>query len=69
MYINDYEHVPELESGLTAYFRFYDEERPHQSLDYQTPGGIDRVEVRGGRRPESFNKCTWPEWSIFWGPP
>ena len=29
--------VPELETGLTAYFRFYDEDRPHQSLDYRTP--------------------------------
>src|SRR5436305_9445814 len=27
MYINNYERVPELESGLSAYFRFYDEER------------------------------------------
>ena len=24
IYIKDYEVVPELESGLTAYFRFYD---------------------------------------------
>jgi putative transposase len=39
--------VKELESGLTAYFRFYDEERPHQSLDYQTPGEVYRGEVTG----------------------
>ena len=47
---------PELESGLTAYFRFYDEERPHQSLGYRTPAEVYRAEVsrrlRGeGRRP------------------
>ena len=43
IYIKDYERVPELESGLTAYFRFYDEDRPHQSLDYRTPGEIYRA--------------------------
>ena len=40
--------VPELESGLTAYFRFYDEDRPHQSLDYRTPGEVYRAGGRGG---------------------
>src|SRR5205807_8539598 len=34
IYIKDYELVPELVLGLTAYFRFYDEDRPHQSLEY-----------------------------------
>jgi putative transposase len=40
IYIKDYEQVPELELGLTAYFRFYDEERPHQSLGYRTPAEV-----------------------------
>ena len=48
IYIKDYERVPELESGLTAYFRFYDEERPHQSLDYRTPGEVYRAGIHGG---------------------
>ena len=48
IYMNKYDHVNELVSGLTAYFQFYDEERPHQSLDYQTPGEVYRGEVRGG---------------------
>jgi putative transposase len=48
IYIKDYERVPELVSGLTNYFRFYDEERPHQSLDYRTPGEVYRAEIRGG---------------------
>ncbi len=43
IYIKDYERVSELESGLTAYFQFYDEERPHQSLDYRTPGEVYRA--------------------------
>ena len=39
------ESVPELERGLGAYFRFYNTERLHQSLDYRTP-----AEVHAGRR-------------------
>jgi putative transposase len=49
IYIKDYEHVIDLESGLTAYFRFYDEERPHQSLDYRTPGEVYRAGAIGRR--------------------
>jgi putative transposase len=48
IYINDYERVAELESGLTAYFRFFDEERPHQSLGHRTPAEVYRARFRGG---------------------
>src|SRR3954451_2749184 len=47
IYIKDYERVSELESGLRAYFWFYDEERPHQSLDYRTPGEVYRAGFKG----------------------
>jgi putative transposase len=50
IHIKDYERVPELVSGLTAYFQFYDEERPHQSLDYRTPGEIYRAGTKGALR-------------------
>ena len=42
IYLKDYERVPELEAGLTAYFWFYDEERPHQALGYRTPAEVYR---------------------------
>jgi putative transposase len=48
IYIKNYERVIELESGLTAYFRFYDEERPHQSLGYRTPSEVHRAGIRAG---------------------
>ena len=48
IYIKDYDRVPDLESGLTAYFRFYDEERPHQSLGYRTPAEVYRAGACGG---------------------
>jgi putative transposase len=48
IYIKCSDQVHDLESGLTAYFQFYDEERPHQSLDYQTPGEVYRGDVSRG---------------------
>jgi putative transposase len=32
--------VPELTQGLGKYFPFYNEERPHQALDYRTPAEV-----------------------------
>ena len=48
IYIKDYNQANELESGLTAYFRFYDEDRPHQSLAYRTPGEVHRAGNQAG---------------------
>ena len=45
IYLKDYDQSKELEAGLTAYFLFYDEDRPHQSLDYRTPGEVYRAET------------------------
>lgn len=43
VYIKDYESVAELEWGLSSYFRFYNQERPHQALDYRTPCEVYRA--------------------------
>jgi putative transposase len=40
IYMNDYLSVPELRFGLTQYFEFYNQQRLHQSLDYQTPAEV-----------------------------
>ena len=37
VYINDYQTVRDAVFKLSEYFKFYNNERPHQSLDYQTP--------------------------------
>ena len=37
IYIKDYQTVMQLNAGLDAYFRFYNYERPHQSLQDKTP--------------------------------
>lgn len=37
VYLRDYQSVPEAIESLRRYFKFYNEERLHQSLDYRTP--------------------------------
>lgn len=37
IYLHDYETVREADIGINEYFIFYNTERGHQSLDYQTP--------------------------------
>lgn len=37
VYLKDYENVKEAANSLGAYFRFYNDHRPHQALKYQTP--------------------------------
>ena len=40
VYLKDYAGSMELMSGLTGYFGFYNDERPHQSLEYRTPAEV-----------------------------
>lgn len=42
VYLKQYETVPLLFRGLDSYFTFYNRERPHQSLGYQTPALVYR---------------------------
>jgi putative transposase len=46
VYLRCYETVPELAHGLGRYFGYYNNDRPHQSLDYRRPAEI----YRAGRR-------------------
>lgn len=40
VYLKSYEYVSEAMDQIDAFFQFYNYERPHQSLRYQTPAGI-----------------------------
>ena len=40
--------MPQLRQGLGAYFGFYNDERRHQSLDYETPAEVYRRGKRAG---------------------
>lgn len=40
IYLKHYETAPLLYAGLCDYFAFYNDERPHQSLEYRTPAAV-----------------------------
>lgn len=40
IYLNDYQNMTELKEGLEKYFSFYNNERFHQALEYETPDEI-----------------------------
>jgi putative transposase len=48
VYLNGYATMGELLIGLTKYFAFYNTERPHQSLDNQTPQAVHKTSSGGG---------------------
>ena len=48
VYLKGYANMAELMVGLAQYFAFYNEERPHQSLGYQTPASVYRSGIGGG---------------------
>lgn len=48
VYLNGYATMGDLTVGLTRYFVFYNEERPHQSLNYQTPDAVYASGEGGG---------------------
>ena len=47
IYLRDYELVREARMGIGNWFRFYNQQRPHQSLGYRTPAELYRYEQFG----------------------
>lgn len=47
VYLRDYEGVAEAKESLGRYFKFYNDERPHQSLGYRTPREVHSDEEGG----------------------
>ena len=40
VYLHNYSRVPEARTGIGNWFRFYNHQRFHQSLDYRTPAAV-----------------------------
>lgn len=53
VFLSDYADPVEARYGLKAYFRFYNEQRPHQALDYRTPAEVYFAGQSAGPREES----------------
>lgn len=56
VYPNGYQTVDEAHHGLHRYFEFYNHQRPHQALDYQTPaeGYADRTSILSPTEAEAL---------------
>ncbi len=50
IYLRDYETLAQVQAGLGTYFAFYNGERRHQSLGYQTPDQVYLTGQGGGAR-------------------
>ena len=50
IYIKDYASMVDLRLGLTKYFTFYNQKRPHQSLANLTPDQVYRTGKNGGAK-------------------
>jgi putative transposase len=55
VYLHDYEGVPQAIKGLGSYFKFYNHERLHQSLDYQTPAVVYQQGCKSVQRLTTLN--------------
>jgi putative transposase len=66
VYLKDYESVTEARAGIERYFRFYNHQRLHQSLDYRTPAAILHGAMKGEDIPERISAgapLRPPPWS------
>ena len=50
VYLRSYESMKEARESIGSYIKFYNKDRPHQSLGYKTPD-----EVHWAERPEKMN--------------
>lgn len=50
IYLKKYDSMPDLLMGLTDYFAFYNDARPHQSLCYETPSTVYKNATGGGAK-------------------
>jgi putative transposase len=61
IYLQDYETLAQVQVGLKTYFTFYNGERGHQSLGYQTPNGVYATGQGGGAKIiDKFGRLAEP---------
>lgn len=68
VYTKEYTSIEQAQSALTAYFRFYNEVRPHQALGYQTPAEVHfalatppPVDMVDNASPRGYALPTYPQ--------
>ena len=69
IYLNQYDMVRQLHTGLSAYFDFCIHERPHQSPDYRTPAEEHFVPCSELAAFSQVHLSYPISWSNDWGLP
>ena len=54
-YLNEYASPREARERITAWFQFYNTERPHQSLDYRTPWEVLNKQILLEKRNQNLS--------------
>ena len=64
VYLHDYQTVREANEGISKYLVFYNQERPHQSLDYWTPVEvyITTVTKKQSQKYLKYPKILFDQW-------
>lgn len=59
VYLKSYQTIDDTRSNIADYFRFYNERRPHQSLNYQTPAEVyyqNKTLSKESQKLQDFNR-------------
>ena len=67
IYLRDYGDPAEARTGLDAYFRFYNEERPHQGLENRTPLEVLKGTPKTSREGTGNGHCAPSSFRFKWG--
>jgi putative transposase len=60
VYLHEYSSPREARQSLGNYIEFYNHDRPHQALDYQTPAAVySRIATTGGGNLTLENASSW----------
>ncbi|MBI5448290.1 MAG: transposase [Gammaproteobacteria bacterium] len=62
VYLHEWERVMDARKGLKKYFNFYNNKRPHQSLEGQTPNSVHKMITKIG---ENWLLTFEKKWSGF----
>ena len=68
LYIKSYETVPQLHRGLSDYFVFYNQQRPHQELQHRLPADLYFTKENPIKDKKQSHPKFASNWSLTMGP-
>ena len=59
VYVNEFNTPRELRQGIRSYVEEYNNERPHEGLDYLYPAQVYKEAEDGLQEPDEAEHCLW----------